>query len=203
MIKKIDNCVILLNTMKLKTQRHGPFVLVNSEVKYQNQWIQVREDQVIRSNGVKGIFGVMSTNNSVLILPIYDTGVVCLINEYRYAIDQCSLEVPAGGVDKGESLVTAARRELREEAGLETKRLTYLNYVNLGTAVIDSKAHMFVATKLKKIKFKHELSEDIKTIEMPFKQAVQKVMKGEIVHSACALFILKAWNMYESGELVI
>jgi 8-oxo-dGTP pyrophosphatase MutT (NUDIX family) len=182
--------------------KRGPFLVVGSKIKYSNPWIRVREDKVIRPDGEKGIFGVMSTKGSVHVLPIEDSGLVYLIREYRYAIDRYSLEVPAGGIEEGESVEEAAYRELKEETGLRAKRLINLGYADPGTTEINAPGHMIVAMNLRQGLYNREAGEEIKIMHIPFEEAVQRVMSSEVTHAASAVLILKAWQLWKAGELV-
>ncbi|MFC7403791.1 NUDIX domain-containing protein [Georgenia alba] len=88
-----------------------------SRVVYENPWLTVREDEVIRPDGSPGRYGVVRLNNpAVFVVPVTDAGEVLLIRQHRYPIGRESLEVPAGGTD-GEEPIVAARRELVEETG--------------------------------------------------------------------------------------
>src|SRR5580698_8923477 len=93
---------------------------------YRNPWMRVREDQILRSNGQKGIYGVVEKDDSAIILPI-DNGRIWLVEQYRYPIQERALELPQGGwelqdVDPEE----LARGELKEEIGLEAEQMTQL-----------------------------------------------------------------------------
>src|SRR5271168_1208406 len=92
--------------------------LASREV-YRNPWMRVREDEILRSNGEKGIYGVVEKDDAAIIIPI-DHGRVWLIEQYRYTIEERALELPQGGwemaIDSPEDL---ARGELKEELGLK------------------------------------------------------------------------------------
>ena len=79
--------------------------------------MRVREDEILRSNGERGIYGVVEKHDAAIILPI-DQGRVWLVEQFRYTIQERALELPQGGwemeVEDPEEL---ARGELREETG--------------------------------------------------------------------------------------
>src|ERR1035438_6243658 len=76
---------------------HGSTIttLASREV-YRNQWLRLREDQIVRSNGKKGIYGVVDKDDCAIILPI-DKGHVWLVEQFRYTIQERALELPQGG----------------------------------------------------------------------------------------------------------
>jgi ADP-ribose pyrophosphatase len=96
---------------------------------YRNQWLRLREDKILRSNGQAGIYGVVDKDDCAVILPI-DQGRVWLVEQFRYTIQERALELPQGGwemeVDDPEEL---ARGELKEETGLHAAEMTCLGWM--------------------------------------------------------------------------
>jgi hypothetical protein len=92
---------------------------LSSREVYRNHWMRVREDEILRANGEKGIFGVVEKHDSAILLPIED-GRIWLVEQFRYAIQERALELPQGSwemeIENAEEL---ARGELREEIGMD------------------------------------------------------------------------------------
>lgn len=76
----------------LESSRPSIIPLSSREV-YRNHWMRVREDEILRSNGQKGIYGVVEKDDSAIILPL-DQGRVWLVEQYRYPIQERALELP-------------------------------------------------------------------------------------------------------------
>src|ERR1700678_2243237 len=99
---------------------------LSSREVYRNQWMRGREDQILRSNGKRGIYGVVEKEDCAIILPI-DKGRVWLVEQFRYTIQERAMELPQGGwemeVENPEEL---ARGELREEIGMDAAHMTRL-----------------------------------------------------------------------------
>src|SRR5580698_8539794 len=105
-----------------RTQDAGRTITtLSSREVYRNRWMRVREDEILRSNGQKGIYGVVDKDECAIILPI-DDGHVWLVEQFRYTIQERALELPQGGwemeVEQPEEL---ARGELREETGSDAE----------------------------------------------------------------------------------
>jgi 8-oxo-dGTP pyrophosphatase MutT (NUDIX family) len=108
---------------------HNPFKLLASAIVYKNPWISVREDKVVRPGGKEGIFGVIEMVAGSSVLPIDHEGNVLLVKEYKYAVGRVTIEVISGGIDKNETPLGAAKRELMEEIGTEAKESIELGSV--------------------------------------------------------------------------
>jgi ADP-ribose pyrophosphatase len=126
---------------------HSITTLASREV-YRNQWLRLREDRILRSNGKEGIYSVVDKDDCAIILPIQD-GQVWLVEQFRYTIQQRALELPQGGwemeVDDPEEL---ARGELKEETGLHAEAMIYLGFLWIGYGFSRQKQHVFLATGL-------------------------------------------------------
>lgn len=121
---------------------------LSSRTAYENPWIRVREDAVLRPDGQPGIYGVLEVRSpAVFVVPVTDAGEFVLVEVDRYAIGRRSWEVPAGGAD-GQDLVAAAARELREETGLAAGEWRDLGEVFSLNGVSDAPGRVFLARGL-------------------------------------------------------
>lgn len=123
---------------------------LRSRVAYENPWIRVREDAVLKPDGSPGVYGVVEVRSpAVFVVPVTDDGEVVLIEVERYTVGR-SLEVPAGGTD-GEDTLVAAGRELREETGLAADELVDLGPVYSLNGVSDAPGRVVLATRLRHV----------------------------------------------------
>ncbi|NDC38040.1 MAG: NUDIX hydrolase, partial [Proteobacteria bacterium] len=95
----------------------NPWKTLSSKVMYQNPWISVREDQVIRPDGSPGIYGVVETKVATGVVALTPEHKVILVGQYRYPLQQYSWEIVEGGAEHGEDPFVAIQRELEEEVG--------------------------------------------------------------------------------------
>ena len=168
----------------------NPWKTLSTRIVYENRWIRIREDQVIRPDGEPGIYGVVEYHGCVGVLPIDAEGNVHLVGQYRYVLDRYSWEIPEGGCDIGEIPEFAARRELREELGLEAGNLELLGRSHLSNSVSDEEAFYYVATDLVQGEAEPEGTEQLQRRIVTFDEALQMVLKSEITDSLSQIAIL-------------
>jgi 8-oxo-dGTP pyrophosphatase MutT (NUDIX family) len=115
---------------------------------YRNQWLRLREDEIERNDGRKGIYGVVEKDDCAVILPI-DGDCIYLVEQFRYTVQARCLELPQGGWEKPDvDPEQLARGELREETGLRADKMEYLGWVWIAYGFARQKQHVFLATGL-------------------------------------------------------
>ena len=166
---------------------------LSSREVYRNPWLRVREDQVERSNGVHGIYGVVDKDDCAIILPIQgDT--IYLIEQYRYTVQQRCLELPQGGWETpGVDPEELARGELREETGLVAAHMTHLGETWIAYGFVRQKQHVYLATGLVPGKTDPDSEEhDLVLRAVSTSQFEQMLLDGTI-RDGCTL---AAWGLY-------
>ena len=171
----------------------GPFQVISSRHIYSNPWITVREDKVIRPGGTESIFGVVDLMAGASVLALTDDHEVYLAKEYKYGVQQHSVELVSGGLEPGEQPLETAQRELREEFGLEAREWVDMGMVNPFTNVINSPSYLFLALGVhQQHEPKPDPGEDIELMKLPFQQVVDMVLNNEITNGSSCTLILKA-----------
>jgi 8-oxo-dGTP pyrophosphatase MutT (NUDIX family) len=178
----------------------NPWKTVSSRIAYENAWIRVREDQVIRPDGGPGIYGVIEIRPSVAVVAIDEHDRVALVGQWRYSVNRYSWEVPRGGSQRGETnMLEVAQRELAEEAGLRAEHWRELGPVDVCNGVADDVQTLFWATGLSATERRLDPEEDITVEWRPFDEAVAMAM-DERITEVCSIAALLRVAMLRGGE---
>lgn len=162
------------------SEKFGPWTRLSSRPIYENPWIRVREDQVLRPDGSPGIYGVVHFRNlAVAVVPVDAEGRVILVGQHRYPLDFYSWEIPEGGCPEGEDPLAAAKRELREETGCEAALWDYLGSVALSNSATDEMGHIWLARDLTRGASEPEATEDIAVRTVAWDEAWTLAMEGK------------------------
>jgi 8-oxo-dGTP pyrophosphatase MutT (NUDIX family) len=176
-----------------------PWRTVSSRRVYENPWISVREDQVVRPDGEPGICGVVHYKNVAVGILAVEGDHVYLVGQYRYPLEKYSWEIPEGGCPEGEEPLSAARRELREETGIEATRWRMVGEAYLSNSVADEYAVWFLATGLVPGQVRPEGTEEIMVRRVPLQEALAMSLDGRIT-DALSIVALTTYALRHQGS---
>lgn len=170
----------------------NPWKQLASKFVYENAWIRVREDRVLRPDGKPGIYGVVEIAPSIAVLALDAEDRLALVGQWRYTRDAYSWEVPLGGSHHGDAdMQSAAARELREETGAVAASWESLGTLQACIGVTTDTQWLYLATELTKLPSRPDPEERLHVEWVPFQQAVDRVLAGDIVECASVASILK------------
>jgi 8-oxo-dGTP pyrophosphatase MutT (NUDIX family) len=166
--------------------------LASREV-YRNHWMRVREDEILRSNGERGIYGVVEKHDAAIILPI-DQGRVWLVEQFRYTIQERALELPQGGWEKEvENPEKLARGELMEETGLEAAEMVHLGDLWIAYGFTRQKQHVYLAAGLTETEKDLDAEEHDLVVRSVTVEEFEEMMRSGVIRDGCTL---AAWGLY-------
>ena len=172
------------------TRKNGDWTIKKTKQIFKNDFLKVIEDEVIQPDGKKGTFATVEFTKGSAVLPVDDEENVYLTRQFRYALEREDLEVAAGTIENRTPLETA-RRETREELGIEAEEWTRFGKIEENTSITKSFINLYLARKLTFKEPEPEATEKIKVVKMALSDAVKKVMDGEITHDLTCILILK------------
>jgi len=171
----------------------NPWTTKSENTVYENAWIQVAHHEVITPAGKPGIYGKVHFKNKALgIIPVDEAGNTWLVGQFRYPLNEYSWEIPMGGGPVGSDILESAQRELKEETGLWAKKWTNIMRIHTSNSATDEEGFVFLAEELKQGETEFEETEILKIKKLPFSEALQMVMDGEITDAISVAGLLKA-----------
>lgn len=180
----------------------NPWKKISGKEVYSNPWIQVEEHQVINPSGNPGIYGKVHFKNKALgIVPLDSDFNTWLVGQYRYTLDEYSWEIPMGGGPIGESCLSSAQRELKEETGITAEKWDQILRIHTSNSATDEEGFVYVARDLSFGETEFEDTEDLKIWKLPFAEAVKLVMENKITDSLSIAGLLKTKILIDEGKL--
>ena len=169
-----------------------PERVVDSRLVYQGRIVRFRLDTVALPDGSTTVREIVGTPGAVVILPLTDDGQVRMVRQYRSAIGEFLLELPAGTLEPGEAPEQAAPRELAEETGDRAAHWERLTGFYTVPGICDEYIHLFLATGLTPGQANREADEFIEVVTLPLTQALAMVKRGEIRDAKTIVGLLMA-----------
>jgi 8-oxo-dGTP pyrophosphatase MutT (NUDIX family) len=166
----------------MSDSRESPWQRRSRRVAYANAWVTVWHDEVTRPDGEPGIYGLVHfANLAVGVVALDDEDRVVLVGQFRYTLDQWSWEIPEGGVPSDEDPLEGAKRELREETGIEAADWQELARLHLSNSVSDEAGVLYLATGLTDGEAAPEGTEHgLEIRRVPFPEALAMTLDGRI-----------------------
>jgi 8-oxo-dGTP pyrophosphatase MutT (NUDIX family) len=169
----------------------SPWRTLASREVYDNAWISVREDAVVRPDGEQGIYGVVHFKNIAIGILAVEDEFIYLVGQYRYPLDRYSWEIPEGGCAEGEDPLAAAQRELEEETGLRAANWEKMGEAHLSNSVTDEHAIWFLATGLTQGEHSPEGTEQLNIRRVSLDEAHGMALTGEMTDALSLMAIMR------------
>lgn len=180
----------------------NPWKILGHRDVYDNPWIRLTEYEVLNPRGGAGIYGKVSFKNIAIgVLPLDGDGNTWLVGQYRFALKSWSWEIPEGGGPLEVAPEESARRELLEETGLVAGQLREILRMHLSNSVSDEFSITYLARELTQQTPCPEDTEELLVKKVPFSEALDMVLAGNITDSISVAAILKVKLLIDRGDL--
>jgi ADP-ribose pyrophosphatase len=170
---------------------------ISSREVYRNPWTRVREDVVERSNGERGVYGVIEKDPCCIVIPLEETAegdFLYLVEQFRYTVGRQSIEFPQGGWERADVDPEAlARGELREETGLIAQTMTRLAFFQIAVGVMAQEQYTFLARGLKQGTVKRDTEEHDLVVHRVSVAEFEEMLATEKIIDNCTA---AAWAVY-------
>ncbi len=170
----------------------------SAEVLYQAKRFRVERITHFSPDGTLHAKEIVRHPGAVAIVPLLDDGRICFVENYRAAVQERLVELPAGTLEPGEDPTTAALRELAEETGYRASHIERLTSLCMSPGILDEKMYVYVATGLVAGRMALEAGEDIRVVQLAWDDALKMVREGTI-RDAKTVAALLYYNAFRAG----
>ena len=164
---------------------------------YEGRILNLRVDQVELPSGRVATREVVEHRSAVGILALTDRESVLLVRQYRYAVEEETLEICAGLLEEGEDPREAAEREMQEELGVKPQALKEIGGFYASPGFCSEFLHLFLAEGLTESSLPQDEDEDVSRVEIPLTDLPRLMAEGAFRDSKT--FAAVAWIMAERG----
>jgi ADP-ribose pyrophosphatase len=155
--------------------------LISSVEKYKNKLFSVSEEHVVDPSGFEIKRAIVHHNGSAVMMAVDGRKRILLVRQYRLPARSYLWELPAGKLDKGETPLQAAKRELAEETGYHAKHWKKLVTFYPSPGYVAEKMTIFLATGLTEGKAQPMEDERIETRWFTAEEIERGIQSGKII----------------------
>ena len=172
---------------------------IKTKTIHKSSFLTLKSDKVLLPNGNTSTREWIKHPGAVCCIPILPDGKIGLIKQYRYAVKEEMIEIPAGKLDHNEIPEKCALRELEEEIGYKANKLTLLANIHPAVGFSDEKMWLYLAEDLVKTKQSLDTDEFLEPIPTKLDDAVKMVWNGQITDVKTIIGILWAQRILFGG----
>ena len=154
--------------------------LVSSRIIYSGKVLTLRVDEVVNAAGQVSVREVVEHNGAVAVVALNAEGEVLLVKQHRYAAGRSLLEIPAGGIDPGETPEQTVLREMQEETGFLPGNILRLGGFYSAPGFSNEYLHIFLAEDLLPARLFAEDTQEISLVKVPLSNIPRLINCGEI-----------------------
>lgn len=167
--------------------------VLSSKTVFGGKVITVETWQVALPDGREAGREIVLHLGAAAVVPVDHRGWVTLVRQHRVAIDQMTLEIPAGKLDfPGEDPFACAKRELEEETGLQAAKWTKLAHVVTTPGFCTERIALYLATDLSQVQAHTDPDEFLSLVHLPLSEAIGLIATGAIIDAKTCLGLLMA-----------
>jgi ADP-ribose pyrophosphatase len=157
--------------------------VISRQVIYEGRILKLRVDTVRTVDGRRSTREIVEHAPCIAVVAVEGEDNVLLVRQYRLAAGKELLEIPAGGIDPGESPEAAVIREMREETGLRPDKVERLTGFYLSPGFSSEYVHLFLVSEFEADPLAAEDTAGIELVRTPVSQIRELITSGKIEDS--------------------
>ncbi|HIX68272.1 MAG TPA: NUDIX hydrolase [Candidatus Anaerostipes excrementavium] len=154
---------------------------IEQRLMHQGKVVGFYEDIVKLPSGKVVTWDLVKHKGAAAVVPVTEKGTILLVKQYRNALDQETLEIPAGGIEPGETSLECVTREIEEETGYRAGKMEHLMTIVTAIGFCDEKIPIYVASDLRPSKQHLDEDEFIDVKEFTIEEIKEMIFDGRII----------------------
>ena len=172
---------------------------VHSQEIFRGRILNLRVDRVVLPDGNESTREIVEYSGAVAIVAIDENKDIWLVKQYRKAVEEVLMEIPAGTLEKGEDPLECAQRELAEETGLQARNWQRILSYYSAPGFVTEKLHLFLAADFIEGNNNLDRDEFLYTVKMPLDKAYDAIFSGDIKDGKSIIGIQYACKLLAGG----
>ncbi len=166
--------------MPEKQPESSPEKTLKSKIVFKGEAIDLRVDTIITADGRRTTREIVEHPGAIVVVPLDAEGNVLLVKQWRTAPHKYLLEIPAGGIEKGEDVEATVIREMQEEIGYKPQKLVRLGGFYSTPGFSTEYLYLYLATDLVPSRLEAEDTAGIEIIRVPLSKIPRMILDREI-----------------------
>lgn len=171
--------------------------ILKRETVIRSRLFRVDEVHLRFNNGIERVYEKLCSGGpgAVLIVPLLDDNTLLMVREYASGLDGYHLACAKGAIDQGETVLEAANRELKEEIGYGSRKLTFLKKIHLSPSYMEHAINIVIAQDLYVEHLEGDEPEPIEVVQVPFENIYELCLRDDVTEgrTIAALFMVQEW----------
>ena len=169
---------------------------ISTQIIFNGRALKLRVDTVRTDDGRMTTREIVEHSNCVAVVAVDAAGNLLLVKQFRKAVEKELLEIPAGGIEPGETPEAAVEREMREETGLKPGRIERLGGFYSSPGFCSEYLYLYLASNLAPAPLVAEDTAEIQLVSVPQDQITVLISSGVICDSKSIAGLLQYLNVY-------
>ena len=172
---------------------------IRKELAYKGSIIDVYKDYIQMPDGKVVEWDFVDHKGAAAVLPVTEDGKIVMVKQYRNALNRVTLEIPAGGINPGETPYESAVRELTEETGYCSDEVSHLKDIVSAIGFCNETIYIYLAEHLKPAKQNLDEDEFLDVYEYPLEEVMDLILSNQSLDGKTTAAVLAYYVKKQRG----
>jgi ADP-ribose pyrophosphatase len=159
------------------------YTVKSSKTFFEGHICSVKVDEIVLPNGKTAKREIVVRGNASAVVPVDTDGKIIFVRQYRHAVGEEVLEIPAGMIENNEDPQICAVRELEEETGYKAGKMTFVSSMYSSIGFSTEILYLYIGENLSQGQINPDPEEFIEIERYTLDEAIDLISKGKIIDS--------------------